>query len=418
MGMDKKIKKKTWTPKLFAFITIGIAVIALFLYSFVFMDTRSRLNVDRDRLMVHTVQEGSFQEFIDVSGTIQPIRTVYLDAVEGGVVQQVKFQSGAMVNEGDTILVMSNSNLQLNVLQREASIYDQINNVRNSRLSLEQNHLGLREQLASARTQLGILKPRYERDKILNEDGLISQTQYEESLNNYEYQRMRYELTFESYQKDSLQMVSQLQQLDESETRMWRSLDGVQQILDNLIVTAPIYGQLSTIEMDQGQSISPNERIGQVDMLDGFKVRVNIDEFYLSRITPGLEGSFTFAGDRYELVINRVFPVIQNGQFQVDMDFIGEMPTGLRRGQTVRMRLELDAPASALLVERGGFYQSTGGNWIFRITDDETSAVRQPIRLGRGNPQFFEVVEGLQQGDQVITSSYATFGDNEVLILQ
>lgn len=418
MGMDKKIEKKTWTPQLIGTIVLGLAVVAFFTYSFVFMDSRSRLNVDRDRLMVHTVQEDSFQEFIDVSGTIQPIRTVYLDAVEGGVVQQVKFQSGSMVNAGDTILVMSNTNLQLNVMQREAGIYDQINNVRNSRLSLEQNHLRLREQLASARTQLGILKPKYERDKTLNEEGLISQTQYEESLHNYEFQRMRYELTYESYQKDSLQMVNQLQQLEDSETRMWRSLDGVQQILDNLIVTAPIDGQLSTIEMDQGQSISPNERIGQVDVLDGFKVRVTIDEFYLSRIVPGLDGSFTFAGERYDLAINRVFPVIQNGQFQVDMEFQGDMPTALRRGQTVRIRLELDAPASALLVERGGFYESTGGNWIYRITEDNTRAVRQPIRLGRGNPQFFEVVEGLQPGDQVITSSYDTFGDNEVLILQ
>jgi HlyD family secretion protein len=416
--MDRQIEKKLWTPKLFAAIGIGAVVIALFIYSFVFMDTRSRLNVERDRLMIHTVQEGSFQEFIDVSGTIQPIRTVYLDAVEGGVVQQVNYQSGAMVSEGDTIMVMSNTNLQLNVMQREASIYDQINNVRNSRLSLEQNHLRLREQLASAQTQLGILKPRFERDKILHEDGLIPQSQYEESLHNFEFQRKRHELTYESYQKDSLQMVNQLQQLDDSETRMWRSLDGVQKILDNLIVTAPISGQLSTIEMDQGQSISPNERIGQVDLLDGFKVRVNIDEFYLSRIVPGLEGSFSFAGESHDLVINRVIPVIQNGQFQVDMDFTGEMPTALRRGQTVRIRLELDAPANALLVERGGFYQSTGGNWIYRITDDNTRAVRQPIRLGRGNPQFFEVVEGLQEGDQVITSSYATYGDNEVLILQ
>ncbi len=418
MGMDRTIKKRFWTPKLFAFIIAGVGVVALLLYSLVFMDTQSRMNVDQDRLVIYTVQEGSFQEFIDVSGTIQPIRTVFLDAVEGGVVQRVKFQSGSMVNEGDTILVMSNSNLQLNVMQREAAIYDQINNVRNSRLSLEQNHLRLREQLASARTQLGILKPRYERDKILHEEGLISQNQYEESLNNYDYQRIRFQITYESYQKDSLQLITQLQQLDESETRMWRSLDGVQQILDNLVVTAPIAGQLSTVEMEQGQSISPNERIGQVDLLEGFKVRVNIDEFYLSRIAPGLKGSFSFAGNRHDVVISRVFPVIQNGQFQVDMDFIGEMPTGFSRGQTVRMRLELDTPSSAMLLERGGFYQSTGGNWIYRISDDGTRALRQPIRLGRGNPVYFEIIEGLRTGDRVITSSYATFGDNEVLVLQ
>jgi len=396
----------------------AVAIIFLLVYSFAFMDTRSRLNVERDRLMVHSIEQGSFQEFIDVTGTIQPVRTIYLDAVEGGVVQHVKLQSGVMVEEGDTILMLSNSNLQLNVMQREAGLYDQINNVRNSRLNLEQNHLRLREQLASARTQLAILEPRYERDRQLIEEGLISRQQYEESQQNYEFQRMRHELTYESYKKDSLQLLTQLSQLDESESRMWRSLDGVQQILDNLIITAPIAGQLTTIEMDQGQSISPSERIGQVDLLDGFKVRVNVDEFYLSRIVPGLQGNFTFAGERHDMIISRVYPVIQNGQFQVDMEFLGEMPTGLRRGQTVRIRLELDAPGVALLVERGGFYQSTGGNWIFKLTDDETRAVRQPIRLGRGNPQYFEILEGLQPGDKVITSSYGTFGDNEVLVLQ
>lgn len=418
MGMDRKLEKKFFTPGRIGGIVGVCLIIGMFIYSFIYMDTRSRLNVDRDRLMIHTVQEGSFQEYIDVTGTVQPIRTVYLDAIEGGVVQEVRLPSGALVEEGDTVLVLSNSNLQLNVMQREAGLYDQINNVRNSRLNLEQNHLRLREQLASARTQLAILEPQYKRDKKLYEDGLISQQEYEESQQNYEYQRMRFELTYESYKKDSLQVNTQLRQLDESESRMRRSLDGVLQILDNLIIKAPVKGQLTTAELDQGQSISPGERIGQVDVLDGFKVRVNIDEFYLSRITTGLEGSFTFDDERYDLVISRVYPVIQNGQFQVDMEFSGEMPTEFRRGQTVRIRLELDAPASALLLERGGFYQSTGGNWVFLLTEDEARAVRQPIRLGRGNPRYFEVLEGLESGDRVITSSYATFGDNEVLILE
>jgi HlyD family secretion protein len=418
MGMDKQIQKKKWPAKKIVIISAVAILLSVLFYNLLFPDARSRLNVDRERLIISTIQQGSFQEFIDVSGTIQPIRTVYLDAIEGGVVQEVKLQSGAMVEPGDTILTLSNSNLQLNVMQREAGLYDQINNVRNSRLNLEQNHLRLREQLASARTQLAILEPRFKRDQRLYEEQLISPQEFEESRQNYEFQRMRYDLTFESYKKDSLQRVSQLKQLDESESRMWRSLDGVQQILDNLYVTAPIAGQLTTIELDQGQSISPSERIGQVDMLDGFKVRVNIDEFYLARIIPGLQGSFTFAGERHDVTISRVYPVIQNGQFQVDMDFAGDMPTALRRGQTVRIRLELDTPATAMLVERGGFYQSTGGSWIFKLVDNDTRAVRQPVRLGRGNPQYFEVLEGLQPGDKVITSSYAMFGDNEVLILR
>jgi HlyD family secretion protein len=418
MGMDKQIHKKNWTAKKIVLVSAGAILLSVILYSMLFSDSHSRLNVDRERLIINTIQEGSFQEFVDVNGTIQPIRTVYLDAIEGGVVQEVKLQSGAMVEPGDTILILSNSNLQLNVMQREAGLYDQINNVRNSRLNLEQNHLRLREQLASARTQLAILEPRFKRDEKLYEEELISQQEFEESRQNFEFQRMRYDLTYESYRKDSLQMESQLQQLDESENRMWRSLDGVQQILNNLYVTAPITGQLTTIELDQGQSISPSERIGQVDLLDGFKVRVDIDEFYLARIVPGLNGSFTFAGEKHDVTISRVYPVIQNGQFQVDMDFAGTMPTELRRGQTVRIRLELDTPSTAMLVQRGLFYQSTGGSWIFKLVDNDTRAVRQPVRLGRGNPQYFEVLEGLKPGDKVITSSYAAFGDNEVLILQ
>jgi HlyD family secretion protein len=418
MGMDKQIKKKRFTPKLIGSVIGILAIIIMFLYSFVWMDSRSRLNVDRDRLMVYEVERAAFQEFIDITGTVQPIRTNFLDAVEGGVVQDVYRQSGSMVETGDTIVVLSNSNLQLSVMQQEAGIYDQINNVRNSRLNLEQNHLRLQEQLASARTELDRLKPQFERDSALFTDGAISQQQFEETRQNYLFQKERFRLTSESYKKDSLQMVTQLDQLDNSEQRMWRSLDGVQQILDNLVVTAPIDGQLTTIELQQGQLISQGENIGQVDVLDDFKVRANIDEFYLARITTGLGGSFSYAGETHELVINRVFPGVRDGQFQVDMIFTGEMPTGLRRGQTARIRLELDAPAEALLVERGGFYQSTGGNWIYKIEEGGELAVRQPIRLGRGNPQYFEVLEGLQPGDDVITSSYATFGDNDVLVLQ
>lgn len=416
--MDKAIEKKFWTPKRIAAVIGVVLLVGMFLYSFVFMDTRSRLNVDRERLMVYTVQEDSFQEFIDVTGTVQPIRTVYLDAIEGGMVQEVKRESGEMVEQGDSILVLSNSGLQLNVMSQEANLYEQINNIRNSRMSLEQRHLSLQEQLASAETQLAILEPRFERDADLFEKDLISQQEFEESRENFEFQRLRYELTYESYRKDSLQMVTQLQQLDESEERLWERLPNIQQILGNLVITAPITGQLTTIELDQGQSVSPSERIGQVDLLDGFKVRVAIDEFYLARIVPGLQGSFTFAGETHQLTISRIYPVIQDGQFQVDMEFTGEMPTSLRRGQTVRIRLELDTAASAVLVERGGFYQSTGGNWIYLLVDDETRAVRHPIRLGRGNPNYFEVLEGLEPGDKVITSSYDTFGENEVLVLQ
>ena len=418
MGMDRKIEKKTWTLK--RILTIGaiLAFVGLSIYAFWFMDVRSTLNVERDKITVSSVQENTFQEFIQVTGTVQPIQTIYLDAIEGGVVQQVYLESGTMVEKGDTILTLTNSSLQLQVMQQTSGLYDQINNVRNSRLNLEQNTLQLQDQLASAKSQMEILKSQYDRQKKLVEKDLISEQEYQTTKENFEYQKKRYELTYESYKKDSVQTIAQLRQLNNSEQRMYQNLEAVQQILDNLAVTAPISGQLSTIELNQGQSISSGERIGQVDILDGYKVRVAIDEYHLSRIVTGLHGSFPFDGQNHELVITKIYPVINNGQFEVDMEFVNKAPEGLRRGQTVRIRLELGESASAVQIPRGGFYQTTGGNWVFVVDEDEGKAYRRDIRLGRQNPEYFEVLGGLSPGEKVITSSYDTFGDNEVLVLE
>lgn len=416
--MDRKIKKKTWTTNRIIGLVLGVVVIAFFVYSFWFADFRSTLNVDREKLTITTIAEDSFQEFIQVTGNIQPINTIFLDAIEGGTVQRVVLETGTNVQPGDTIVVLSNSNLQLQVLQQEAGLYDQINNVRNSRLNLEQNSLRIKEQLANAEYQLDVLRPRYERQQRLFNENLISREEYEETKENFKYEEKRYELTYESFLKDSLQTISQLRQLDESEQRMWRSLNAVQEILDNLIITAPIDGQLTTIELQQGQSINRSERIGQVDMLDNFKVRVGVDEFHLSRITTGLRGSFDFAGESYDLAITKVYPVIANGQFQVDMEFQGETPSRIRRGQRVRIRLELGDTSTAVLLERGGFFNSSGGSWVYKLDEDEQQAVRTNIRLGQQNPDYFEVISGLSPGDKVIISSYDTFGDNEVLNLQ
>jgi HlyD family secretion protein len=303
-------------------------------------------------------------------------------------------------------------------MQQTSGLYDQINNVRNSRLNLEQNTLRLQEQLANAKSQMEILKSQYERQLRLIEDDLISEQEFQTTKENYEYQKKRYELTNESFQKDSVQTITQMQQLNNSEERMYENLNAVQKILENLAVTAPISGQLSTIELNQGQSISSGERIGQVDILDDYKVRVGIDEYHLSRIIPGLNGSFTFDGRSHELEITKIYPVINNGQFEVDMEFVDESPQNLRRGQTLRIRLELGESASAVQIPRGGFYQTTGGNWVFVVNEEDGRAYRRDIQIGRQNPEYFEVQFGLEPGEKVITSSYDTFGDNEVLVLE
>lgn len=418
MGMDRKIEKKTVSKSMLVGGVAAAILLTGIVYTLLFLDSRTSTTVNKSSVFINEVEEGPFQEFIEVAGTVQPIETIMLDAIEGGVVQRVFKQSGEMVQPGDTLITLTNSGLQLNVLQQEAGIYDQINNVRNSRLNLEQNHLRLREQLASSQTELDRLSPQFERDSSLFERELISSQDFEETRQNYLFQKQRYELNLESYRKDSLQMQNQLRQLDQSEERMWRSLDGVQQIMDNLVVTAPIMGQLSTVELNPGQSIRQGEQIGQIDFLDGFKVRLAIDEFYLSRVVTGLRGSFEYAGNRHELQITKIFPVIQDGQFLVDMEFADTIPDDLRRGQTVRVRLELGERDFALLLPRGGFYQHTGGNWIYRLDEDQNRAVRQQIRLGRGNREYFEVLEGLSPGDHVITSGYDTFGNSEVIVLE
>jgi len=417
-GMDRKVKKKTWTLRRIAMVFGAVIVVSMFLYVFIFMDVRSTLNVDKDKLTISPVQENSFQEFIQVTGAVQPIQTIYLDALEGGMVEDIYIESGTMVEKGDTILTLSNSDLRLRVLSQTSSIYDQINQTRNSRLNIEQNTLDLKERLAGAENQLEINRADYQRKKKLFEKELISEQAYIEARENYKYQKKRQELIYESYRQDSIKTELQLAQIDESLDRMWRSLDANRNILDRLIVTAPINGQLSTIELNPGQSISQGERIGQVDILDRFKVRVQIDEYHLARITNGLKGTFTFVGQSHELVITKVFPVVEDGQFKVDMEFPGEPPSGLTRGQTLRIRLELGESTDALLLARGGFYQTTGGNWVFKVTDEGNKAIRQRVNLGRQNPEYFAVLSGLKAGDKVITSGYDTFGNNEVLVLK
>jgi len=416
--MDKKIEKKKASPIRIAGYILIAAIVLFVLYNYFGADKGSSVTIDRQRVMISEVTEGVFQEFVDVSGTVQPIRTTYLDAVEGGVVQQIFAESGEIVDAGDTIVVLTNSSLQLSVLQQEAGIYDQINNVRNSRLNLEQNHLNLQKELSDSKTRLELAKSAHQRDSILFTRELISLQEYEESELEHAFQKSRFDLNYESFRRDSVQMDQQLSQLNQSEQRMWRSLDGVQQILDNLIVTAPISGQLSTMELDPGLSIQQGERIGQIDQLDGFKVRAGIDEFYLARVAPGQSGSFEYAGDRYNVVVERVYPVIQDGQFQVDFQFAEEIPQTLRRGQSVRIRLELGDSGNALLLPRGTFFQQTGGNWVFVVDEEDNRAVKNAIRLGRSNRDFFEVVEGLEPGQNVITSSYDAFQQADVLILE
>lgn len=416
--MDKKIRVSYWNTRRLLFAGIGIAVVVFVVYAAFMIDGRSRLNVNADRLTISTVVTGDFQEYIPETGTVMPIITTAIDAIEGGVIQQVNVESGQFVKKGEIILTLANSAMQLDVLSREAQLYEQINNIQNTRMTIERNNLNLQTQLAEIKYQIGLLQPQFDRQRDLYAKKLISQQDYDNVAQNYDYQRKRFELNQASYRRDSAYQVIQIQQLKESEDRLWRNLRGVMQILENLTVRAGASGQISfESDWEPGQSISPRQRIGQIDDISGYKVRVGIDEHYLPRITTGLEGDFEFAGQKYRLRIDKVFPTITNGVFDVDMIFVKNKPNGIRRGQTVRLTLELGTPGKAVQLARGGFYQKTGGNWVYLISEDGNSASKHSVRLGRQNTDFFEVLEGLKPGDRVLTSSYDTFGDAEILVL-
>ncbi len=416
--MDRKIEKKTWTPKFIAMIAGGVLLVSFVLYQLVLADSRSSMNVNMERVTIATVRAGEFTDYIPVSGNIEPGEVFYLDAIERGNIQRIIRESGAMVDVGDTILILTNSNLQLDVMQRETDLYFQINNLRQTRLLLDQNDLNQQAQLAEIDYQINLLKPQYERFLELHQKKLISDRELEEVREQYDYNVKRKRLTYESYRNDSVARSIQKRQLRDSESRMNQSLDGVGHILDNLVVRAPISGQLSTEQIEVGQSISAGERYGQIDILDKFKVRVPIDELYLPRVSTGLKGTFTFSGGSYELEISKIYPNVTAGRFEVDMMFTDEAPTGIRRGQTVRIRLELGESEQAVLLPTGGFYKDTGGNWVYVVNQQTGKAERRNIRLGRKNPEYYEVIEGLDEGEKVIVSGYENFGKNEVLNLK
>jgi HlyD family secretion protein len=415
--MDKQIKKKKWTVKRIATFG-GIAVFVMFVgYQFIFADRRSKLKIDKEKITIAEVKRGEFKEYIPQTGTVEPARTVYLDAIEGGTIKRVVAESGAMLKQGDIILELSNLNRELTVLQQEASFNESINRARETRLNIMRNDLDQRQQLALIDNQLAIVTPQYHRQEQLYEKKLISKQEWERTEADYKYAIERKRITYQAYKADSVDRIRQLRETARSEQRMTKSLEGVGQILDNLTIRAPIDGQLQRPQLDPGQNVNAGFRLGWIDVVGAYKVKVPIDELYLPRINTGLKATTTFNNKDYELVITYKYPGATNGRFEVDMNFTGETPPGIIRGLSLRLRIELGQSSEELLLPVGGFYKDTGGNWVF-VVEDDNRAVRRDIKLGRKmGSEYFEVLEGLEPGDKVITSSYENFGNNEVLLL-
>ena len=415
--MDKRIEKKPlYKRKQFWMYAAGGALF-LVLIIMILSDTGSKLNVDADKITISTVAEGDFQEFIPVTGTVLPRTTFYLDAIQGGIVENRYVEEGAVVHQGEKILKLSNSNVQLSALQQETFIYQQINDARNTRLQIEQNSIALQTAFVTANYSLVNASEIFNRQKRMWEKKLISQQDYEQAENNYNLSHEQQELARRNFVQDSILKQNQLAQIAASIDRLQKNLELIRETIDNLVVRAPISGQLTSLNAETGQSKSPGDQLGQIDALDGFKVRADIDEFYIARVMKGLHATVEIDGKDYKLIVTKVFPEVKSGKFQVDMNFDGQVPDGIRRGQTLQIRLQLSERTKALLLPRGGFYQKTGGQWVFVLNKSGDMAVKRNISLGRQNPDYFEVLSGLKAGDRVVTSSYDNFGNvNELVI--
>ena len=416
--MDKKIEKKRFTWQRILIAVVAIAGLSFLISSMIKNAGTTRLNVQSERLMVDTVGRGNFQEFIPVTGVVEPLRTVFIDAVEGGKVEEKFVEDGAFLQANQQILRLSNPDLMVNYLNQEANIISQINQIRNTSILMEQQSLSLREQAVDVDYQLELTTKRVARNRELYKDNVIARVEYEESEALHNNLQNRQKLLSATIRKDSAYQALQQQQMASSLDLMQRNLAITRQSLDQLTVRAPIAGQLSGLSKELGESVARSENIGQIDDLSNFKVRVRIDEFYISRVFNEQEGSFQFAGKSFALKIKKIYPQVTNGAFEADMVFVGAAPDGIKRGQSVSVKLELSAEEQATLLQRGGFYQTTGGNWVYVIDPASGNARKRNIRLGRQNPNFYEVLDGLQTGEVVIVSGYENFGDKDELVLK
>lgn len=414
--MDVIKPKKFWTKQKIAFTAFGVALAAFIIYLTFFSDKRSKLNVDAEKITISDVKEGNFDEFIIVQGAVQPLKTIRLDAIVGGYVTQKLVEGGTKVGRGDIILRLENQQLKLNFLQSETEANRLVNDLQNTRQRLRVEKFTLRKTLAELDFQIDQAKDAFERNKKLIKDNVISEAEFQKSKREYERQvnQRNIEVESQKYQEENSNL--QIKQLEGTLQRTQRNVDLWRETLENLVVKAPVSGLLSSIDVEVGSNISQGQNIGQIDDLDGFKMRSDIDEHYISRIFPGLRGSFEFNGKSHEIEIIKVYPEVKNGRFAVDMTFTGNSPDGIRRGQSSPVRLELGKAEKAVLIPVGGFFSDTGGNWIYVVDASGKKAVKRNISLGRKNPEYFEVISGLKAGEKVITSGYENFGDKEVLV--
>ncbi len=416
--MDRIIEKKKWTFKLFA----KLIVAGLFLFFLVFLlflkESRSRLNVEISHITTSNVIKDKFQEFIPVDGIVHPKRTIFIDAIQGGTVEKIFVEDGAILKKGDTILKLSNANVELDYMNRESQTFDVINNLQNSKLGIQRSEFTREDEIADLDYMLDKASIDFKRKKELYNKKVISLEEFEIASRDINFYKAKLNIAKKMQKLDSFSRAKQIGQINSSIARMDNNLEMLKIILGNLFVKAPISGKLSSFIAEIGETKSKGQNLGQIDVLDGFKLRAEIDERYITRVFVGQSAEIDFLEKIYDLEISKIYTQVTNGAFQVDFVFSDKTPNEIKRGQTIQVRLKFSSPTNAIIIKRGAFFQESGGNWIYVIDTLEKSAEKRKIKIGRQNTKYYEVLKGLEKGEKVIISSYKNFGEKDILIFK
>ena len=417
--MDKIIEKKTgwrvaFTKKALPW-WLG-ALLAVFVIYLIARPNNKTLRVDKETVTISAAVKGEFNDYIRISGRVQPMTTIQLSPQEGGIVEKILIEEGSPVKAGDAILVLKNDNLDMQILNSEAELAEKENIQRNTQISMEQQKLNVRQNVLEYGVQVERLRRAYEQQKALYEDKLIAREEYLKAEEDYRLAKQKYDLVCERAVQDSLYRSTQINRMEESLESMILNMQMIRKRKSNLVVKAPIDGELGLLDVVLGQSIAAGTKIGQINSVGTYKVEAQIDEHYIDRVIAGLEATFERQGETYSTLIRKVYPEVRDGKFKADFKFDGEQPDNIRAGQTYYLNLQLGQPEEAVIIPRGTFYQKTGGKWIYVVNKEGTKAIKREIRIGRQNPQYYEVLEGLEPGEKVITSGYDTFGDSDVLV--
>ena len=417
--MDKIIEKKKGIAAAFTKRALpywlGAFVVAFILW-LALRDNSSTLRVNGDTLSYGMVAKGEFNDYIRVTGQVQPMTTIQISPLEGGVVQEIVTEEGSKVKKGDVILVLSNESLDLQILNSEAELAEKENLLRNTMISMEQQKLSVRQEMLQLRVEVRRSRRAYESARELYAEKLISREEWLKAEEDYLLASDRLALVETRAQQDSLYRAVEIDQMNESLQNMRLNMRMIRKRKENLTIKAPIDGELGLLDVALGQSIAAGTKVGQINNLDSYKIEAQVDEHYIDRVIAGLQAQFERQDELYNTVIRKVYPEVRDGKFKTDFKFSGEQPANIRTGQTYYLNLQLGQPEEAVMIPRGTFYQKTGGRWIYVVSEDGTRALKRNIRIGRQNPQYYEVLEGLQPGEKVVTSGYDNFGDNEVLV--